>query len=147
MANVTILFNGKEYLLSCDEGQEDSLKELASFLDSKFQELKTNLGNIGENKLLLISAIKIVDEYFDLKKKVESKKNDFENLSNKFKELKSLVISYKDEKELEIKDLKRQINEFKDMVEESKKDNEQILEKTTKSIEEFIENTQTNRNN
>jgi len=112
MANVNIKFNNKDYLLSCDEGQEENLVELAKHLDSKYTELKKSLGNIGENKLLLITGIKIVDDYFDLFKKVKSTKNDFQELSNKFKELKALAINYKDEKELEIEKLKDELNEF-----------------------------------
>ena len=140
MANVNIKFNNKDYLLSCDDGQEESLKELANHLDSKYSDLKKNLGNIGENKLLLITAIKMVDDYFDLFKKVKNAKDDFEKLSAKFKELRSLAINYKDEKESEIENLKREINDFKNMVEESKNSYEEILDKTTKSIEKFIEN-------
>ena len=113
MANVNIKFNNKDYLLSCDDGQEENLVELANHLDSKYTKLKKNLGNIGENKLLLITAIKMVDDYFDLFKKVKSTKNDFQELSNKFKELRSLAINYKDEKELEIEKLKDELNEFK----------------------------------
>ena len=139
MANVNIKFNNKDYLLSCDEGQEENLIELASHLDSKYTELKKSLGNIGENKLLLITAIKMVDDYFDLFKKVKSAKNDFEKLSIKFKELKSLAINYKDEKETEIEKLKNEINEFKVMIEKSRSSYEEILDKTTKSIEKFIE--------
>ena len=142
MANVNIKFNNKDYLLSCDEGQEENLAELANHLDSKYAELKKNLGNIGENKLLLITAIKIVDDYFDLFKKVKSTKNDFQELSNKFKELKSLAINYKDEKELEIGKLKDELNEFKTKIEESRNSYEEILDKTAKSIEEFIKNTE-----
>ena len=102
MANVNIKFNNKDYLLSCDDGQEENLKELAIHLDSKYNELKKNLGNIGESKLLLITAIQMVDDYFDLNKKVDGKKNEFEKLSIKFKELRSLAINYKDDKEKEI---------------------------------------------
>ena len=140
MANVNIKFNNKEYLLSCDDGQEESLKELANHLDVKYNELKKNLGNIGENKLLLITAIRMTDDYFDLFKKVKNTKGDFEKLSMKFKELRSLAINYKDEKELEIEKLKKELNEFKIMVEKSKNSYEEILDKTTKSIEKFIEN-------
>ena len=140
MANVNIKFNNRDYLLSCDDGQEESLKKLANHLDSKYKELKKNLGNIGENKLLLITAIKMVDDYFDLFKKVKSAKNDFEKLSIKFKELKSLAINYKDEKETEIEKLKNEINEFRVMIEKSRSSYEEILDKTTKSIEKFIEN-------
>ena len=140
MANVNIKFNNKDYLLSCDKGQEENLKKLANHLDSKYNELKKNLGNIGENKLLLITAIQMVDEYFDLFQKVKSKRDDFEKLSIKFKELRSLAINYKDEKETEIGKLKVELNEFKTMVEQSKNSYEEILDKTTKSIEKFIEN-------
>ena len=143
MANVNIKFNNKDYLLSCDDGQEENLKELANHLDSKYNELKKNLGNIGENKLLLITAIKMVDDYFDLFKKVKNNKADFEKLSIKFKELRSLTINYKDDKELEIEKLKSELNDFKMMVEKSKNSYEEILDKTTKSIEKFIENANT----
>ena len=143
MANVNIKFNNKDYLLSCDDGQEENLKELANHLDSKYNELKKNLGNIGENKLLLITAIKMVDDYFDLFKKVKNNKADFEKLSIKFKELRSLTINYKDDKELEIEKLNSELNDFKMMVEKSKNSYEDILDKTTKSIEKFIENANT----
>ena len=145
MANINIRFNNKDYLLSCDDGQEENLKKLANHLDSKYNELKKDLGNIGENKLLLITAIKMVDDYFDLFKKVKNKKNDFEKLSIKFKELRSLAINYKDEKEIEIGKLKEELDEFKTMVEKSKNSYEEILDKTTKSIEKFIENAENNR--
>tara|TARA_Y100000590_G_C15600812_1_gene969953 strand:+ start:331 stop:783 length:453 start_codon:yes stop_codon:yes gene_type:complete len=140
MANVNIKFNNKEYLLSCDDGQEENLKELAMHLDSKYSELKKSLGNIGESKLLLITAIKMVDDYFALNKKIDSKKNDFEKLSVKFKELRSLAINYKDEKEQEIEKLKIELNKFEKLIEENKSSYEEILDKTTKSIEKFIEN-------
>ena len=143
MANVNIKFNNKDYLLSCDDGQEESLKELANHLDSKYNDLKKSLGNIGENKLLLITAIKMVDDYFDLFKKVKNTKDDFEKLSAKFKELKSLAINYKGEKELEIKKLKDEMNEFKTIVEKNKNSYEGVLDKTTKSIEKFIESAET----
>ena len=145
MVNVNIKFNNKNYLLSCDKGQEENLKKLANHLDSKYRELKKNLGNIGENKLLLITAIQIVDDYFDLFQKVKSTKDDFEKLSIKFKELRSLAINYKDEKETEIGKLKVELNEFKTMVEQSKNSYEEILDKTTKSIEKFIENAESDQ--
>ena len=140
MANVNIKFNNKDYLLSCDDGQEENLKELANHLDSKYNVLKNNLGNIGENKLLLITAIQMVDDYFDLLQKVKNTKNDFEKLSIKFKELRSLAISYKDEKEIELGKLKGELSEFKTMAERNKNSYEEILDRTTKSIEKFIEN-------
>ena len=146
MANVNIKFNGKDYLLSCDDGQEESLKKLGTFLDEKFSEVKSDLGNIGENKLFLITTIKIIDEFFDLKKKVTNTKIDFEKLSKKFKEIKSLAISYKDVKESEINKLKNEINDFKQMIDDNKNSYEETLDKATKSIEAFIESTESERN-
>ena len=140
MANVSIKFNGKDYLLSCDDGQESNLKELAAQLNKKFEELKSKLGNIGENKLLLISSIKFVDEYYDLKKKLDQKKDELYQLSEKFKELKSLVISYKKDKDKEINDLKEDLNKFKIMVDKNKEVYEKMLDNATESIETFIQN-------
>ena len=139
MANVNIIFNGKNYLLSCNDGQEENLKELANHLNKKFDELKSNLGNIGENKLLLITSIKVIDEYQDLVKKIESKKKEFNNLSEKFKELNLLVTDYKEDKDNEINKLKEDLNKFKIMAEENKDIYEKVLETTTESIEEFIQ--------
>ena len=143
MANVNIKFNNNDYLLSCDDGQEGNLKKLAAHLDSKYNELKDSLGNIGENKLLLITSIQMVDDYFDLFKKIKNTKGDFEKLSIRFKELKSLAVRYKEEKDLEIVKLKQELDAFKAIVEKSKNSYEEILDKTTKSIEKYIESTET----
>ena len=142
MANVNIKFNNKDYLLSCDDGQEEDLKNLTKFLDKKYSDLKEKLGNIGENKLLLITTIQVIDEYFDLKKKVLSQKKNFENLSEKFKEMKFLAIDYKEGKETEISKLNLELDKFRKMVEESQSIYETMLDKTTKSLEEIIKNTE-----
>ena len=140
MANVNIKFNNKDYLLSCDDGQEEDLKNLTKFLDKKYSDLNEKLGNIGENKLLLITTIQVIDEYFDLKKKVLSQKKNFENLSEKFKEMKSLAIDYKEGKETEISKLNLELDKFRKTVEESQSIYETMLDKTTKSLEEIIKN-------
>ncbi len=140
MANVNVKFNGKDYILSCDDGQEDSLKKLTNFLDKKYSELKSKLGNIGENKLLLITAIKLIDEHFDLRQRISEQKNKLDNLSNKFKEIKSLAIDYKNDKDLEIKKLNMEIEKFKKRIEETNNIYENMLDKTTKSIEKIIQN-------
>ncbi len=139
MANINIKFNNKDYLLSCDDGQEESLKKLTSFLDQKYAELKEKLGNIGENKLLLITSIQIIDEYFDLKKRVTIQKSKLDELSKKFKELRSLAIEYKEKKDQEIEKLNSEIDNFKKMIEESNNLYESMLDKTTKSLEQIIE--------
>ncbi len=139
MANVNIKFNGKEFLLSCEDGQEAHLEELAEQLSQKFENLKNDLGNIGENKLLLITSIKIIDEYFETKKKIEIKKKELINLSNKFKELKSLVYNYKDNKENEIKQLVAKQDDFKKEIEKNKDEYEKIIDDAADQIETFLE--------
>ena len=142
MANVNIRFNNKDYLLSCDDGQEEDLKKLTKFLDKRYCDLKSKLGNLGESKLLLITAIQVIDEYFDLKKRVLSQKTNFESLSSKFKEMKYLAINYKDVKDNEISKLNSDLDKLKRMVDENQNIYETMLEKTTKSIEEIIKNTE-----
>ncbi|MEC6986933.1 MAG: cell division protein ZapA [Pseudomonadota bacterium] len=142
MANVNVKFNGKEYLLSCDDGQEESLKKLTIFLDKKYLELKDKLGNIGENKLLLITSIQLIDEYFDLKKKITEQKIKLDEISNKFKEIRSLAIIYKDEKDNEIQSLNNELEKFKKMIEENKSLYESMLDKTSQSLEKIISNTE-----
>ena len=139
MANVNIKFNGKEFLLSCDDGQEEHLEELLTHINEKFNNLKNDLGNIGENKLLLITSVQIMDEYFETKKKVEQKKTELQNLSNKFRELKSLVYDYRDKKEEEMKELQRDHEGFKKEIEKNKEDYEKIIEAATDEIEDFVE--------
>jgi len=139
MANVNIRFNGKDFLLSCDDGQEEHLEELLTHINQKFDNLKNDLGNIGENKLLLITSVQIIDEYFETKKKVEQKKTELKNLSDKFRELRSLVYDYKDKKEEEINQLSQDHENFKKEIENTKKNYEKIIEEATHEIENFVE--------
>ena len=139
MANVSIKFNNKEFLLSCEDGQEEHLEELLIHINQKFNDLKNNLGNLGENKLLLITAVKIMDEYFETKKKVDLKKKELKDLSSKFKELKSLIYDYRDKKEEEIKELNNNHLSFKNEIEANHKKYEQIIDEAADEISNFVE--------
>ena len=139
MANVSIKFNGKEFLLSCDDGQEEHLEELLIQINQKFNELKNDLGNLGENKLLLITAVKVMDEYHETKKKVEQKKNELKNLSDKFKELKSLIYEYRDKKEEEIEEIKKNHNQLKNEIELNQKNYEKLIDEAANEISNFVE--------
>ena len=142
MANINIKFNNKDYLLSCDDGQEESLKKLTKFLDKKYSELKDKLGNIGENKLLLITTIQLIDDYFDLKQRVTQQKKKLDDLASKFQELKKLAIKYKEGKDKEINKLNDELEKFKTTVEESNNLYESMLDKTTESLEKILLNTE-----
>ena len=138
MANVSIKFNGKEFLLSCEDGQEEQLEELLIQLNQKFNKLKNDLGNLGENKLLLITAVKIMDEYYETQKKVEQKKKELSDLSNKFKELKSLIYEYRDKKENEISKLNTKHIHLKNEIELSQKSYEKLIDEATNEISNFV---------
>ena len=138
MANVNIKFNGKDFLLSCDDGQEEHLEELLTHINEKFSNLKNDLGNIGENKLLLITSVQIMDEYFETKKKVEQKRTELQNLSNKFRELKSLVYDYRDQKEEELKNLSNDHENFKKEIEKNKENYDKVIEAAADEIESFV---------
>ena len=139
MANVSIKFNNKEFLLSCEDGQEEHLEELLIQINQKFNDLKNNLGNLGENKLLLITAVKIMDEYYETKKNVDIKKHELKDLSNKFKELKSLIYEYRDKKEEEIKELNLNHQNFKNEIEVNQKKYEKMIDETADEISNFVE--------
>ena len=139
MANVKIKFNGKEFLLSCEDGQEEHLEELLIQINKKFNILKNDLGNLGENKLLLITAVKVMDEYYETKKKVEQKKEELKNLSDKFRELKSLIYDYKDKKEDEIKELNENHYNLKNNIEINKKKYEKLIDEAADEISNFVE--------
>ena len=139
MANVSIKFNGKEFLLSCEDGQEEHLEELLIQINKKFNNLKNDLGNLGENKLLLITAVKGMDEYYETTKKVEEKKEEIKNLSSKFKELKSLIYEYRDNKEQEILQLNNDHNKLKDEIEINQKNYEKLIDEAADEISSFVE--------
>ena len=139
MANVSIKFNNKEFLLSCEDGQEEHLEELLIQINQKFNDLKNNLGNLGENKLLLITAVKILDEYYETKKNIDQKKYELNDLSNKFKELKSLIYEYRDKKEDEIKELNLNHRNFKNEIEASQKKYEKMIDEAADEISNFVE--------
>ena len=138
MANINIKFNGKEFLLSCDDGQEEHLENLAIYLNEKFSNLKNSLGNIGESKLLLITSISVLDEYYETKKKIDMQKEEINKITEKFKELKSLVYNYRDLKEVEISELSKNQDDLKNEIETNRKDYESLVDKTTIELENFI---------
>ena len=138
MANVSIKFNNKEFLLACEDGQEEHLEELLIQINKKFNNLKNDLGNLGENKLLLITAVKIMDEYYETKKKVDQKKEELNDLSKKFKELKSLIYDYRDTKESEIEKLNLDHENLKQEIDDNQKKYENLIDEASDQISNFV---------
>ena len=139
MANVSIKFNNKEFLLACEDGQEDHLEELLIQINKKFNSLKNDLGNLGENKLLLITAVKVMDEYHETKKKVDQQKKELINLSNKFKELKTLIYEYRDRKEKELTEINSKHLDLKNEIDLNQKNYEKLIDEAAQEISDFVE--------
>ena len=144
MANVSIKFNNKEFLLACEDGQEEHLEELLIQINKKFNNLKNDLGNLGENKLLLITAVKIMDEYYETQKKVDQKKDELKDLSNKFRELKSLIYEYKERKETEIEDLNSDHQNIRNEINANQKKYEKLIDEAADEISSFVEKAKQN---
>ena len=80
-----------------------------------------------------------MDEYYETKKKVDQKKNELKDLSNKFRELKALIYDYRDKKEKEINELNADHLNFKNEIEANQKKYEQIIDAAADEISNFIE--------
>jgi len=63
MGQVSVSINNHRYTLACRDGEEDRLISLAKLLDNKVRTLTARLGQVGENKLMLMAALLIADEY------------------------------------------------------------------------------------
>ena len=139
MVNVTVKFNNRDYILSCEDGQDQELEKLSLHLNEKFEKLKSDLGNIGESKLLLISSIQVIDEMFTIKESIEKLKNQNKTLLDKFKEIKNLSILYKEDKEKEIQSLQSELQELKGKILDNEKNYSESIEKVSNSINNFLE--------
>ena len=139
MVNVTVKFNNRDYILSCEDGQEQELEKLSLHLNEKFEKLKSDLGNIGESKLLLISSIQVIDEMFTIKESIEKLKNQNKTLLDKFKEIKNLSILYKEDKEKEIQNLQSELQELRGKILDNEKNYSESIEKVSNSINNFLE--------
>ena len=139
MVNVTVKFNNRDYILSCEDGQEQELEKLSLHLNEKFEQLKNDLGNIGESKLLLISSIQVIDEMFSIKESIEKLKNQNKSLLERFKEIKNLSILYKEDREKEIKNLQSELQELKSKISDNENNYSESLEKVSNSINNFLE--------
>jgi len=98
---------------------------------------------IGTSIAAVSHGASIIEKHFTINRKNGGVDSSF---SLEPQEMKSLVINYKDGKETEISKLNLELDKFKKMVEESQSIYENMLEKTTKSLEEIIKNTETGSN-
>ena len=138
MVNVNVKFNSRDYLLACEDGQEKELEKLTIELNKKFEKLKSDLGNLGEGKLLLITAIQTMDEMFSIKETMQKLKKHNRELEEKFKEIKDLSIQYKDDRDREVRNLNEELAKLKIMIEQNESSYSEVLNKVSSSIDNFL---------
>ena len=138
MVNVNVKFNSRDYLLACEDGQEKELEKLTIELNKKFEKLKSDLGNLGEGKLLLITAIQTMDEMFSIKETMQKLKKHNKELEEKFKEIKDLSIQYKDDRDREVRNLNEELAKLKIMIEQYESSYSEVLNKVSSSIDNFL---------
>ena len=138
MVNVNVKFNSRDYLLACEDGQEKELEKLTIELNKKFEKLKSDLGNLGEGKLLLITAIQTMDEMFSIKETMQKLKKHNKELEEKFKEIKDLSIQYKDDRDREVRNLNEELAKLKIMIEKNESSYSEVLNKVSSSIDNFL---------
>lgn len=87
MPLVNVMVNGRAYTIACDEGEEDHLRDLAAHVDTKVRELLESVGQVGDQRLLLMSAVLITDEFFDARARLEAHEKQTGELSTSHREL------------------------------------------------------------
>jgi len=71
MAHVTVTIGGRAYRLACNEGEEPHLEGLARQIDDKIAEIRSQVGEIGDQRLVVMAALTIADELFEARKAIE----------------------------------------------------------------------------
>jgi cell division protein ZapA len=68
MAHVTVTIGGRSYRLACNEGEEPHLEGLARQIDGKIADIRTQVGEIGDQRLVVMAALTIADELFEARR-------------------------------------------------------------------------------
>ena len=75
MGQVSVPVNGRNFTITCDDGQEARTRRLAQYVDAKVGQFAASVGQVGEAKLLLLAALAIADELADANEARERKRN------------------------------------------------------------------------
>jgi cell division protein ZapA len=63
MAELAVMIDGRVYRVACDEGEEVRLGDLAQLVDAKISALRQRFGEIGDQRLIIMAAITLADEW------------------------------------------------------------------------------------
>jgi len=75
MGQLVVKVNGRDFPLSCDDGQESRIRRLAQYVDAKIAEFVRNNGQVGEARLILLAALAVADELADANAALEAERS------------------------------------------------------------------------
>jgi cell division protein ZapA len=75
MGQVVVKVNGREFPLTCADGQESRIRRLAQYVDAKVGEFTKTVGQVGEARLILLAALVIADELSDANEALRQERN------------------------------------------------------------------------
>ena len=87
MPEVNVEIDGKKFRMACEEGQEAHLLELAERFNRTVIQLKGSFGEIGDNRLVVMAGIAVLDELAEAEDRIEALKQDIADLTNAGREL------------------------------------------------------------
>ena len=67
MAEVTLTINGRNYGISCDDGQEQRVLDLGAYVDQRMKEMSSAGAATNDSQLLVLTTILLADEVFELR--------------------------------------------------------------------------------
>lgn len=70
MGQVTVTINGRTYRLSCGEGEESRLLELAEHVRVRVEGLAAEFGQVGDERLIVMASLLIADELLEAREQL-----------------------------------------------------------------------------
>jgi cell division protein ZapA len=70
MAQLPVTIAGRVYRVACDEGEEARLGDLAQLVDAKISGLRARFGEIGDQRLIIMAAITLADDWSEANDRV-----------------------------------------------------------------------------
>lgn len=100
MAEVNVVIDGRSYPIACDDGQERRVQQLAAYFDARLREVGASLGGGNKPQAMVLAALYLADEIFDLKETVQKVGAENQQLASEPKRIFYQGLSPRDEQEL-----------------------------------------------
>jgi cell division protein ZapA len=82
VAQVNLTVNGRVYRMACEDGEEDHVARLGERFDEAIKELRGVLGEIGDQRLMVMAGILMTDRLGDAEQKLQKAEQDVQGLKD-----------------------------------------------------------------